>query len=434
MLLTALLTCTATSHGQQWTLDQCIDYAMAHNIDIRRRAVQLQKQEVMLNSSRNEWLPEVSAAFGEQFSFGNYNSTTGSMNGSVSDTNNDLAYTTGNVTATMNIFDGMKVRHKTTADRFSLEAATASLEQARRDVGIQIAIHYLQCLYHRSLAAEAKEQLQLSQQMVSRAQHLVSEGKRPLSELKDMEAQAAHDAYTLTNSQGQYTLALTKLSQLLNLPTAESFDIVDISVQDPSATPVVAYDQVVDSWPSIVAAKAHLEAGKAKVKVARAGYYPTLYIEGALRTFYVNFFHHDMGWGGFGRQFFRQNRNEVIGLHLKVPIFNAFKTRNSIRAAKIDVLNSSLALEEARQTLRQEIQTAQTNAEVARGKLASAQAAADAAAVSVSYEQERYDAGRSSVFDLLQARQKHMKARQDALQAKYELLIRQRILRFYSSL
>ena len=135
------------------------------------------------------------------------------------------------------------------------------------------------------MAIEAQEQLSLSRQMVNRAQIRVDEGKRPLSELKDMEAQAAQDEYTLVNAQGQYTIELTKLSQLLNLPTVEGFDIADINEE--GEAPVVNYDNVVNNWPSILAAKAQIEASKAKIKVARADYYPTLSLQGHVSTFYV---------------------------------------------------------------------------------------------------------------------------------------------------
>lgn len=431
-LLPALLSCTLAVNAQQWTLDQCIEYATSHNIDIRKKNVLIKQREVSLNTSSNSWLPEVEGQVAEQFSFGNYNSTTGSMNGNVGSQNNDLSYTTGNIAATMNLFDGKKVKNSILADRFSLEAATADLEKARKDISIQIAVQYLQCLYQRSMVAEAQEQLSLSRQMVNRAQIRYDEGRRPLSELKDMEAQAANDEYTLVKAQGQYTIELTRLAQLINLPSIEGFDIADINEE--SGSSVINYDQVVNNWPSILAAKAQIESSKAKINVARADYYPTLSLQGHISTFYVNFFHYNPGWGPFFKQYFNKNINEVVGLHLKVPIFNRFQTRNKIRTAKLDVLNQDLALEDAQQKLRQDIQTAETNASVARQKHESAQKSVDASAVSLNYEQERFDAGKSSVFELLQARQKYSKARQEAIQAKYELLIRQRILKFYDML
>ena len=445
-LLTAALVASLIVHAQAkvWTLDDCIEYAISHNIDIRQKGVQIQKQEVALNTSRNEWLPTVSADFAEQLSFANADATSG--------TTDDLAYTTGSITASINLFDGMKVRNSILADRFSLQAATSDIQNARKQTSIQVAIQYLQCLYQRSIIIEAQEQLALSRQMVKRANIRYEEGQRPLSELKDIEAQAAHDEYTLVNAQGQYTLALTQLSQLLNLPSAEGFDIADIDEE--SETPPVIYDQavssvccgqvvssvycgtaaissVVDNWPSIIAAKARIESGKANIKVARANLYPTLSLQSHTGTSYLNSLHHDPDWGSFGSQFFHKNWNEVIGLHLYVPIFNRFQTRNKIRAAKLDVLDQELALEDAQQKLRQDIQTAQTNVNVARQKFQAAKKAAEAAAISLSFEQESFDAGRSSVFDLLQARQKHTQARQETIQAKYELIIRQRILKFY---
>jgi outer membrane protein len=240
----------------------------------------------------------------------------------------------------------------------------------------------------------------------------------------------ASDEYSLAKAKGDLTLALTNLAQMLNLPTPDDFDVAPL--EETSAAPAsLDYDGIIERWPSIVAAKSSIEANKAQVDVARSGYYPTLSFEGYVKTYYVNMFHTNIGWGGFGKQFFDSNLNEVVGLHLNIPIFNRFQTRSNIRTAKLNLMDQQLALDDARQNLRTEIHRAYTNTKVALDKLTAAQKAVDAAAVSVSYEQDRYDAGRSSVFDLINAQQKHLNSQQDAVQAKYEYLIRQRILNFY---
>lgn len=417
---------------QPWTLDQCIEYATTHSINIQQRALQIQKRQVNLETSSNGWLPEVSAQLGEQFSFGNYNSTTGSMQSNSTGTNYDLAYTTGEITAKMNLFDGFKVKNRMKADRYSLHAATADLEKARKDIGIQIAVYFMECLCNKSLVDVANSQLAVSQQLRQRASILVDEGKRPLSELKDIEATVAGDEYTLTQAKGELTLALNDLVQLLNLPSAEGFDVAPIDVTTAGQPAMPAnYDDVVEKWPSILSAKSSIEEKKALIEVARSDYYPTLFLQGSLRTFYVNMFHQNYGWGDFGKQYFNNNLNEVVGVHLSIPIFNRFQTRSNIRMAKLDVMDQQFALDDARQNLRTEMHKAYTNAVVALDKMTSAQKAVEAAAVSVSYEQDRYDAGRGSVFDLLIAQQKYLKAQQDAVQSKYEYLIRQRILDFY---
>lgn len=428
-LLVLLSVTQTTIHAQrkQWTLDECIAYALEHNINIQQRALDIKKSEVKLETSSNAWLPEVNARLGEQFSFGNYNSTTGSMTGSLVSDNNDLAYTTGTISATMNLFDGGKVKNQERADRYSLEASNAYLAKARKDVDINIAISFLDCLCKKSMVDVARAQLEVSQKLCQRAATLVEEGKRPISELKDVEASVASDEYTLTKANGDFVLSLTELAQMLNLPSADDFDVAPIDESSAILTSI-DYDSVIERWPSVVAAKSSIEASKAQVKVARSGYYPTLYFEGYLKSYYVNMFHTDIGWGGFGKQFFDKNLNEVVGLHLSIPIFNRFQTRSNIRTAKLNLVEQQLALDDARQNMRTEIQKAYTNVKVAFDKMGSAQKAVDAAAVSVSFEQDRYDAGRSSVFDLINAQQKHLKASQDAVQAKYEYLIRQRVL------
>ena len=298
------------------------------------------------------------------------------------------------------------------------------------DIAIQTAVRYLECLCNKSLVDVALAQLAVSQKLCQRAAVLVEDGKRPLSELKDVEASVASDEYTLAKAKGDLTLSLANLAQMLNLPSADDFDVAP--VEEPLATPAtVDYDGVIERWPSILAAKSAIEANKAQVKVARSGYYPTLSFEGYLKTYYVNMFHTDIGWGSFDKQFFDSNLNEVVGLHLSIPIFNRFQTRSNIRSAKLNLMEQQLALDDARQNLRTEMQKASTNTKVALDKLAAARKAVDAAAVSVSYEQDRYEAGRSSVFDLINAQQKHLKTCQDAVQAKYEYYIRQRILDFY---
>lgn len=434
-LLAAVL-CTApfidASAQRQWTLDECIEYALEHNINIQQRIVQIRQQEAQASTSRHAWLPEVNASVGEQFSFGNYNASTGSMDATATDVNRDLAYTTGQISASVPLFNGFRILNQTKADESLLEAATANLEQARKDLRIQIATYYLQCLYYKSLAEVAAEQVSTSEALVEKAKAMVEEGKSPRSEQAEAESQLASDQASLTDAEGQAEMALLTLSQLLNLPDFSGFDVAPITEGGiiAAAHPQAIYESIVDRYPSIVAAKAQIKANEHLLKVAKAGYYPTLSLQASVLNFHVNMFHYDTGWGSFGDQL-ENNHNEVLGMHLAIPIFNGFNTKNNVRRAKLDVLNQRLALDDASQKLRNEIQTAWHNASLAQKRQESAEKAMEAAEISLSYEQTRYDEGRGDIFTLRQSSQSLLRAKQDAIQAKYENLIRQRILQFY---
>lgn len=421
-----------SASARQWTLEQCIEYAVQNNLSLKKRAIDLQQSNIQLNTSKNSWLPEVRAELGEQLSFGNYNASTGSMDARKSDDNRDLSYATGSLSASINLFNGFKVMNSIKADQFNLDAATADLEQARKDISIQVATQYLQCLYHKGVSEVARLQVELSRSLLERTVRMVEEGKRPLSEQKEFEATLAEDCYTLSESEGNYKLAMLALAQFLNIPADQDFEICEVADYPIMTQPADSiYENALNSWPAIIAAKARIEESKYRVKIARSDFYPVLSLGGSLKTFNVNMFNQNLGFGNFGEQFFSNNPNQVIGLQLSVPIFNRMQTRNNVRKAEAALQRQKVELEECNLNLLKEIQTAYANAEIAKEKETAALKSAEAAHVSFIFEQERYESGRGSVYDIQQARQKYFKASRKAVQSKYEYLIRQRILKFY---
>ena len=430
ILLAALSAARAQEHA--YTLDECIDYAISHNINVQERALAISQQEIALNTSKNAWLPDLNLDMSQMFGFNNPGAASG--NGSVS-LAEDGSATTGSVRASMPLFDGFRIKNQIQADRFSLMSATANLEAAKKDISIQVAAYYLQCLYYKGMADVSRKQVETSREMVRRATIQVEEGKRPRSEQADAEAQLALDEHTLTNDEGQYTLSLLTLAHALNMPDIEGFRIVEdeqalgLSSDATLQMPQTIYESTVDSWPTIISAQAGIRQSESLLKVRKADYYPQLNLTGSMGTAYYNLFHQG-GLGSFDHQL-HSNLGEVIGLSLSYPIFNRFQTRNSVKHASNEILHQRLALEDAKLKLREDIQNAYYNATVAQKKRQSSVKACEASRISVEYEEIRYEEGRASIFDLLQARQKFHKAQQDAVQAKYESLIRQKILEFY---
>lgn len=92
---------------------------------------------------------------------------------------------------------------------------------------------------------------------------------------------------------------------------------------------------------------------------------------------------------------------------------------------------SQLALDDSRQQLRKEIEQAYYNAINAQSKYISARKAEEASQISCTYETDKYNAGRSSIYDLTQAQQRLRQASENTVQAKYEFIIRQKILNIY---
>ena len=425
---------TTCVYGQTMTLDECIDYAISHNINVQQRALKIDQQEIQLNTSKNAWLPDLNLEVNQLFGFNNPTGASGSSGSSTSMSASGSA-TTGRLTTTMPLFDGFRIKNQIKADRFSLSSASADLEAAKKDISIQVATSYLQCLYYKGMADVARQQVETSRELVRRAAILVEEGKRPRSEQADAEAQLASDEHALATDEGQYTLSLLTLAQALNLPDVEGFRIVEdeqalgLSSDSTLQAPLAVYESVVSTWPTIMSAQSNIRQSEYLLKVKKADYYPRINLTGSLGTNYYNLFH-GPNPGSFGHQL-HTNSGEIVGLSLTYPIFSRFQTRNNVKRASNDIISMQLSLEDSKRKLREDIQTAYYNASVANQKRQSAAKACEANRISVDYEEIRYTEGRSNIFDLLQARQKYLKTQQDAVQAKYEYLIRLRILQFY---
>lgn len=421
-------------HAQHvWTFDECVQYAIDHNINIQQKEVDILLQKNQLNTTRNEWMPTLEAEAAQRFSFGNAYASTGTMASSSETYKSDLSYTDASVRLSMPIFDGFRRKNQSQADHWSVEQATASLDNARKSLTIQIATYFLQALYEKGMAEVAQTQVETSRQLCEKTKILVDDGRNPKSDLADAEAQLAADEYTLTEANGRYKIALLTLSQLLNLETVEGFSIADMSDETllvgHISNPLIESENTIENFPSIVAGKASVEKSRYDIATARAEYYPKLNFRASLNTYSLSFFH-ESNPNGFGSQFW-DNKSEVVGIHLNVPIFNHFITRNNIRKAKMSFTQSKLALEDSRQQLRKEIDQAYYNALNAQSKYFSAKKSEEASLLSCEFEKEKFEAGRSTIYDLTQARQRLRKSCEDALQAKYETIIRRKILEVY---
>lgn len=422
---------SARAQGHLWTLSECLDYAREHNIGVQRERLKVEEGDVRLNSSKSERLPEVNAVAGEVFSFGNYYSTTGRMEPNPYSGNNNLTYTSGQIEMDVPIFEGLRITNQIKADESALNAVRADLELLEKNLDIKVAGKFLECLYYKGMVEVADSQVKTSTLLVEKAEALVSEGSRPKSEYAEAESQLMSDKYSLTDAEGQYKLKLLDLRKAMNIPPDEEFEIADIDglPEVPSMIP----EEAVEYWPSITAAKARIDQANSLVKVARSKFYPSLSFTAAISTYYVKMFQSDFAFSNFGHQFFSENPNEVLGLSLKIPIFNRFSTRNNVKLAELKVRDMHLELADSKQSISLEMQDAYTKTRVAYDKYLASDRAVEAAKIAMDYAFDSYDAGKGSVYDYQQSRQKYISACNNLLQAKYSYLIYNRILELYRS-
>lgn len=409
-----------------WSLEECIGYAQTNSIRVQQQALQAENNRVQLSTARFSRLPDLNASIGADASFG---LSPSSNNVYVS--SNRISGSLGASTS-MPLFQGFRINRQIEGAKLDLEAALQDMERAKEDVAVNVTILYLQVLFNKELVGVAEQQLALSTKQAERSRELVAGGKMPESTLYESEALKANDELNLTQARNNLILSLLDLSQALNRPSAEGFDVemprldsLRLEQMCDLGDPQVVYDYADANRPAIRAERLRLRSSENSVRIARSALYPNISLNAGYSTGL-----YDNTGEGFWDQF-RHNSREYVGVSVGIPIFNRRATRNSIRSATISMRSQQLALTEALQNLRKEIEQAYYIADAAFAKYRASERALASARIAFVYEQQKADAGRSTVFDYNDARTRMQKAESDLIQAKYEFVFRSKILDFY---
>lgn len=417
---------TLRAQEQPWSLETCIEYAQKNNISVQQRALQAEDSRVQLSTARYSRLPNLNASLGADASFGLSPSSN-----NVYISSNRISGSLGASTS-MPIFEGLRINKQIKGAKLNLEAAMQDMERAKEDVAVNVMTLYLQVLFNKELVGVAESQLELSTQQTERSRELVANGKKPESTLYESEALQANDAMNLTQARNQLVLSLLDLSQALNRPSAAGFDVemphldsLTLEAMHDLGNPQAVYDYADANRPVILAERLRLRSSENSVKIARSALYPSISLSAGYSTGL-----YDNTGEGFWDQF-RHNSREYVGLSLNIPIFNRRATRNNIRSAYLSMRSQELALTEAQQNLRKEIEQAYYNADAAYAKYRASETALHSARVAFAYERQMSDAGRSTIFDYNDARNRMEKAESDLIQAKYEFIFRSKILDYY---
>lgn len=431
LILTALLAMqapqVADAQTKQWTLRECEDYAVAHNITIKQREVAREKQTYTLSTARNSRLPDLTGSVGQNFNFGR-----GLTEDNIYENKNTTS-TNFQLNTSIPLFTGFQIPENIKLSRLNLEALTEDLEKAKNDIRMQVAQAYVQILYDEEMSAVAQRQIAIDSMQVARLRAFVENGKASVSELSQQEATLASSRLTATQADNKRLISLLTLTQLLELPTPEGFAIVSPNVEkvasvDGLMTPDDIYLEAIGFKPEIRSEELRLKGTEHSINIAKAGHYPKLNLNAGLSTNYNTI--SDFESESFGDQL-RHKFAQFVGLNLSIPIFNRFQVRNNIRSAKADRHNQMLKLESVKKTLYKEIQQVYYNVLNAHSKVNSSKEAVQSSQTAFELMQAKYENGKANITEFNEAKNKYLKAESDFVQARYEQLYQRALLDFY---
>ena len=424
--IAALLAAGTADAAENWTLQNCIDYAIENNIQIRQSDITVQNRDVDYNTARSNRLPGLSAGASQGWSFGR------SITADNTYANTNTTSTSFSLGTDVTLFAGRRLANNIERAQLGLEAAKSDLERIKDDVRVQVAQAFIQIVYDRSILDVARNQVRIDSMQVERLTALAQIGKATSADVASQKATLAQSRLSVTQAQNNLQLALLTLSQLLELPTPEGFDIVapgtdelEFAIPD---SPEAIYAQALDIKPAIKSEEIRLEQADKSIDIAKAGFYPSLSLSaGAGSGYYTS---SKFPSDSFGSQI-KNNFGQNIGLNMSIPIFSRNSNRNNVRAAQLNKISQEIQLDNVKKQLYKEIQQAYYNTVASKTRYESSQEAATSAQESFELVQAKYEGGKASITEFNESKNRLVAAQADVIKYRYEYLFNTALLEFY---
>jgi outer membrane protein len=407
-----------------WDLQRCIEYAVSNNITVKQSVLDQETAENNLTRSKASRFPSLSASGSQSLTRGT--STDPITYDFVSQT---IHATSVGLNAQVTLYGGSKINNTIKQNGLLVSQNSYYVEAAKNDISLQVTEAYLQALYYKEGITIAENNLKSSEAQATRSQALFDAGSIAMKDLADVKSQLASDRYTLVTAKNSYNQQVLTLKQLLEFEPDQSFDLA-FPTQEQEAMIVIpdkysVYKEALAIMPEIKSGKLATDVAALSLKIARAGYQPTLSMTGGLSTGYTNTQRY-----AFSEQF-NNNFNQRLGLTLSISIFSNLQTKTSVQNSRIAIQSAELDLTSSRKALYQKIENAHQQATAAQSEMEAAAAQSDASKVAYDLTQQQYTVGAANTVDLLVSQNTYLQAQQKYTQAKYTAILYYQLLQFY---
>ena len=416
-----------------WSLQQCIDYALENNIQIKQQELNTSYYETQVSQAKSNKLPNLNAQLGNDYSFGRsltYENTYENVNSmSVS----------GGAGTNFTIWNGFTLSNEVRRQELDLQATLQDLLKAKDDIMLNITRAYMEILFAEEVILVDTAQITVTKQQINRTQQLVDAGSLAKGSLLEIQAQLAREELQLVNDQNTMELAYLNLYQLLDLPIEEHFTIEkpvlpEIKANMSMANSLDVFNNALNVRPEIKAAQLRVQSAETQLDIAKGNQYPSLTFGANYYNLYNNKYTDIYGEKiAFGDQL-KNNGRSSAGFTLSIPIFNRFMVKNAISNANLQIYDYKYRLQTASNVLRKEIEQSYANALASLNRYISTQKAVVSMEEAFRYIEEKFNVGMVNSVDYNLQKNQLTAAQSQLLQAKYEYIFRTKILDFYNGI
>ena len=413
----------AGAQAKQWSLADCINYAVNNNITVKKTQLGQQTAAINLDQAKSNRLPAVSGNISA-------NANHGSVINQI--TNNRVNQTTitnsMGVSASMPLYEGNKLNLQIERATLVLEQNDLYVKEAQNNITLSVLEAYLQALYQYENIAVAKNTALSSEEQLAQAQQKYENGAIAKIDLIEIETQHANNEYNVVLAKNQYENQVLTLKQLLELPPGTEFGIEIIQKEDvsaPIANKEEVYRQALEQLPTTKIYEKQKELAQKDIQIAKSGFLPSLSLSGGINTGYS-----DRDTEKYMTQL-KNNFGQTIGLSLNIPIFSRYQNKNNVALARLSESQADLDRKQAEKDLYTKIETAWHNATTRQAQEVASKKARDNAKLAYELAEKKHEFGNLTNTELLVSRNTYLNAEQTYLQNKYMVLLYQQLLNFY---
>ena len=417
----------------QWTLEDCINYALEKNIQLQQDKISLQESEIDIKDARASLFPTLSFSTGHNVVNRPYQEQSATVSGTeiISSDSRTTYNGSYSLNAAWTLWNGGKRLNTLKQQKTNKAIAQLSVSETENTLQEQIAQLFIQILYADESISINKGTLEVSEATYKRGEELFKEGSISKADLAQLEAQVSNDKYQVVSAESSLRDYKLQLKQLLELDGTEEMDLAmpqleyeDIMRLLPNQTDI--YQTALSIRPEIQSGKLSIENAKLGISAAKAGYYPTISLSASSSSMTNN-----ASTNNWAQQM-KYGWNNMISINLSIPIFDNRQNKSNVQKARLQYNTSQLDLINKQKELYSTIEGLWLDALNAQQQYAAAETKVKSSQTSFDMVNEQFNLGMKNTVELLTEKNNLLSAKQELVQAKYMAILSRTLLNFYA--
>lgn len=423
----------AQEASKQWSLQDCINYALEKNIKLQQDKIALEESDVDVKTAKASLFPSLSFNTGHNVINRPYQQNSSTVSGTeIISSDNKTTYN-GNysLSAQWTLWNGGKRLNNIKQQKTARDIASLSVSETENMLQEEITKLFVQILYADESVKINKSTLETSEANFKRGEELFKEGSISKVDLAQLESQVGNDKYQLVTSESTLRNYKLQLKQLLELDGTDEMTLALPTLSDEQVMKVLpsqadVYQTALTTRPEIQSGQLSIDNAKLGIKTAKAGYMPTISLSASssstTNSASTNNWAQQMKYGW----------NNMIGVSLSIPIFDNRQNKSNVQKAKLQYSNSQLNLATKQKELYSTVETLWLDALNAQQQYAAADTKLKSSQTSYDMVSEQFTLGMKNTVELLTEKNNLQSAQQQRLQAKYMAVLDRALLDFYA--